>query len=43
MANVPLQPFQHVTTVVRAKRWVAERALEITLADPDFLVALGGA
>ncbi len=35
VTNVPLQPFQHVTTVVRAKRMVAERALEVTLADPD--------
>ena len=35
MANVPPRPFQHVMTVVRAKRRVAEQALEITLADPD--------
>ncbi len=35
MANLPPRPFQHVTTVVRVKRRVAEQALEITLADPD--------
>ncbi len=35
VVNLSPQPFQHVMTVVRAKRRVAERVLEITLADPD--------
>ena len=35
MANPPPRSFQHVVTVVRAKRRAAQQALEITLADPD--------